>query len=150
MKNLFMTLGNNKIKFFGLIAIILIIIFAFSITPKQVQNDVFYTVTIGNLIQENGIDGVDHFSWHENLPYTYPHWLYDVGMSFIYNLGGFNAIYISTCIFSCILGICIYFVNSKITKNKLISFAVTIAVLYLIKGYITARAQLVTFILFIL
>lgn len=150
MKNFFKTLKNNKVKTFELIAIILILIFAFSITPKQLQNDIFYTIKIGNLIQQNGIDGVDHFSWHEGLPYTYPHWLYDVGMSLIYNFCGFNAIYISTCIFSCILGICIYVVNSKITKNKLISFAVTIVVLYLIKGYITARAQLVTFILFIL
>ena len=150
MKHFLKTLKNNKVKIFELIAIILILIFAFSITPKQLQNDIFYTIKIGNLIQQNGIDGVDHFSWHEGLPYTYPHWLYDVGMSLIYNFGGFNAIYISTCIFSCILGICIYFVNSKVTKNKLISFAVTILVLYLIKGYITARAQLVTFILFIL
>ena len=150
MKHFLKTLKNNKVKIFELIAIILILIFAFSITPKQLQNDIFYTIKIGNLIQQNGIDGVDHFSWHEGLPYTYPHWLYDVGMSLIYNFGGFNAIYISTCIFSCILGICIYVVNSKITKNKLISFAVTILVLYLIKGYITARAQLVTFILFIL
>ena len=150
MKNFFMTLENNKVKIFELIAIILILIFSFSITPKQLQNDIFYTIKIGNLIQENGIDGADHFSWHEGLPYTYPHWLYDVGMSLIYNFGGFNTIYISTCIFSCILGIFIYFVNSKLNKDKLISFAVTIAVLYLIKGYITARAQLITFILFIL
>lgn len=141
---------NKRLKIFEIIAIILILIFAFSITPKQLQNDIFYTIKIGNSIQQNGIDGVDHFSWHEGLPYTYPHWLYDVGMSLIYNFGGFNAIYISTCIFSCILGLCIYFVNSKITKSKLLSFTVTIAVLFLVKGYITARAQLVTFILFIL
>ena len=150
MKKFLKILENNKVKIFELTAIILILIFAFSITPKQMQNDIFYTIKIGNLIQQNGIDGVDHFSWHDGLPYTYPHWLYDVGMSLIYNLGGFNAIYISTCFFSCILGICIYIVNSKLTKNKLLSFIVTITVLYLIKGYITARAQLVTFILFIL
>ena len=150
MKKFLKILENNRVKIFELTAIILILIFAFSITPKQMQNDIFYTIKIGNLIQQNGIDGVDHFSWHDGLPYTYPHWLYDVGMSLIYNLGGFNAIYISTCFFSCILGICIYTVNSKLTKNKLLSFIVTITVLYLIKGYITARAQLVTFILFIL
>lgn len=150
MRDFFKTLDNDKKIVFGLMAIILIVIFAFSITPRQLQNDIFYTIKIGDLIQKNGIDGIDHFSWHEGLPYTYPHWLYDVGMSFLYNLGGFNAIYISTCVFSCVLGICIYLINSKITKNELIAFAVTIAVLYLIKGYITARAQLVTFILFIL
>ena len=149
MKNLLNKLEQNKDKIFELVAIILIAIFAFSITPKQMQNDIFYTVTIGKYIRENGIDNLDHFSWHEGLPYEYPHWLYDVGMSYIYNLGGFDAIYISTCIFSILLGISIYLVCSRLNKNKLLSFIVTIAVLYLIKGYITARAQLVTFILFI-
>ena len=149
MKNLLNKLEQNKDKIFELVAIILIAIFAFSITPKQMQNDIFYTVTIGNYIRENGIDNLDHFSWHEGLPYEYPHWLYDVGMSYIYNLGGFDAIYISTCIFSILLGISIYLVCSRLGKNKLLAFIVTIAVLYLIKGYITARAQLVTFILFI-
>ena len=40
--------------------------------------------------------------------------------------------------------------NSKLTKNPLVSFLVTIGSLYLLRGYIAARAQLVTFILFIL
>ena len=149
MKILLNKLEQNKQKIFGLIAIILIAVFAFSITPKHMQNDIFYTVTIGKFIRENGIDGIDHYSIHEGLPYEYPHWLYDVGMSFIYDIGGFNAIYISTFIFTILLGISIYLVNSNLNKNRVLSFAVTIAVLYLIKGYITARAQLVTFILFI-
>lgn len=135
---------------FTILAIILIILFAISISPKSLQNDTFYTVTIGKLISENGIDMEDHFSWHEGLPYTYPHWLYDLGMYFIYKLGGWDGIYISTCIFTAILGICIYLSNSKLSNNNLISFIITIAVMYLLKGYITARAQLVTFIFFIL
>jgi len=48
------------------------------------------------------------------------------------------------------VGITLFFVSSKISKNKLISFFVTIGAMYLLKGYIAARAQLVTFILFIL
>ena len=150
MKNLFKNIEKHKDVIFCIVAMLLIAIFAFSISPKQMQNDIFYTIKIGELIRKNGIDGIDHFSWHEGLPYTYPHWLYDVGMSFIYNAGGFEAIYISTIVLSILLGICVFFTNSKLTKNRLLSFIVTIAVLYLIKGYITARAQLVTFILFIL
>lgn len=150
MKNLFKNIEKHKDVIFCIVAMLLIAIFAFSISPKQMQNDIFYTIKIGELIRKNGIDGIDHFSWHEGLPYTYPHWLYDVGMSFIYNVGGFEAIYISTIVLSILLGICVFFTNSKLTKNRLLSFIVTIAVLYLIKGYITARAQLVTFILFIL
>ena len=149
MKNLLNKLEQNKQKVFGVIALILIAVFAFSITPKHMQNDIFYTVTIGKYIRENGIDRIDHFSMHEGLPYEYPHWLYDVGMSFVYDINGFSSIYISTCIFTIILGISIYLAISNLNKTKFLSFIVTIAVLYLIKGYITARAQLVTFILFI-
>ena len=141
---------NKKEIAFEIIAIILIILFAVSISPKTLQNDTFYTVSIGELILNNGIDMQDHFSWHENLEYTYPHWLYDVMMYLIYSIDGFTAIYISTCVFAAILGIAIYKVNSKLTKNKILSVIVTIGVLYLLKGYIAARAQLVTFILFIL
>ena len=147
---MFNFIEKNKEKIFWVLAIILIVLFAISISPKSLQNDTFYTVTIGKLISENGIDGQDHFSWHEGLPYEYPHWLYDLGMYKIFELGGWDAIYISTCIFAAILGICIFISNSRLTKNSILSFFVTIAVLYLMKSYIAARAQLVTFILFII
>lgn len=134
---------------FTVIAILLIIIFAVCITPVTFQNDTYYTIKIGELIKNNGIDMIDHFSWHENLSYTYPHWLYDFCTYLVYSLAGFKGIYITTCILSAILGTSIFLVNSKLTKNKSISFIITVAVLYMLKGYIAARAQLVTFILFI-
>ncbi|MGN1310635.1 MAG: hypothetical protein ACI4VP_02855 [Clostridia bacterium] len=40
---------------FNIMAIILIAIFAFSISPKTLQNDTFYTIKIGEYILENGI-----------------------------------------------------------------------------------------------
>ena len=91
----------------------------------------------------------DPFSWHENLPYTYPHWLYDLITYLIYNLFGMTGIYITTCLLSITLGLSVYAVNRKLCKNQLFSFLITIGVMYLIRGYIAARAQLVTFILFI-
>ena len=143
---------------FNVLAIIAIIIFCFAISPKTLQNDTFYTIRIGELIVNNGIDMQDHFSWHEDLPYTYPHWAYDTGIYLIYHLGeitglpdgGMLFIYISTIVFACILGILIYCINNKLTKNKLVSFVITIAAMYLLKDFIAARAQLVTFILFAL
>lgn len=84
---------------FNIIAVILIILFAISISPKTLQNDTFYTIKIGELIVKNkNIDMLEHFSWHSNLKYTYPHWLYDVIIYLIYNIGGMFGIYISTCI----------------------------------------------------
>ena len=140
---------NDGVKF-TIIAVVLIAIFCIAITPVTLQNDTYYTIIIGEHIQNNGIDMKDQFSWHEDLNYTYPHWLYDLLTYKIYSQFGMMGIYLTTCLLSCILGITLFFVSSKISKNKLISFFVTIGAMYLLKGYIAARAQLVTFILFIL
>ena len=142
---------NKKVIYFEIIAIVLISIFCICVAQKTLQNDTFYTIKIGEHIIENkGIDMKDPFSWHQDLQYTYPHWLYDVIIYLIYSVGGMTGIYISTCIFSVILGITIYKTNSKLVKNKVISFVITIGSIYMLKSYIAARAQLVTFILFVL
>lgn len=135
---------------FTILAIILIAIFCIAISPVTLQNDTYYTIKVGEQIAQNGIDGQDPFSWHEDLAYTYPHWLYDLITYFIYHTFGLTGIYITTCILSVVLGLTIYFVNTKLTKNQLVSFVITIGVMYVIRGYIAARAQLITFILFIL
>ena len=140
---------NKKKICFEIMSIVLITIFCISLTPKTLQNDTFYTIKIGEHIIENGgIDMMDPFSWHEGLEYTYPHWLYNVIIYLIYSIGGMQGIYISTCIFSILLGIAIFKTNYKLTKNKCLSFVITLGAMYLLKDYIAARAQLVTFILF--
>jgi len=148
---------NINIKF-SILAIVCIILFSFAITPVSLQNDTFYTIKIGEHILNNGIDMKDPFSWHEDLPYTYPHWAYDTAVYLIYNLGqmsgiadgGMLFIYLSTAILSCVLGILVYITASKISKNKVVSFFLTIVIMYLMIDFIAARAQLVTFILFVL
>jgi len=147
---------KEKIK--NVILIILIIIFCISLSPITMQNDTYYTIAIGKHIMSNGIDMQDPFSWHENLPYTYPHWAYDVATYAVYSvgqvingeIGGFAAIYIATCLLAAVLGVTVFKVNKKICKNSIISFIVTLLVIYSLRGYIAARAQLVTFILFAL
>lgn len=134
---------------FMIIAILSIIIFSIALTPVTLQNDTFYTIKIGEHIKNYGIDMKEPFSWHEGLPYTYPHWLYDLITYNIYEFWGMQGIYIVTCILSCVLGISLFSVAEKLTKNKVISFIVTIGAMYVLKPYIAARAQLVTFILFI-
>lgn len=140
---------KTKIQF-NVMASILIILFAISLTPVTLQNDTFYTIKIGEYILENGITMEDPFSWHENLPYTYPHWAYDVGTFLVYKVGGYLGIYILTAILSAVLGLSIYFTGAKLTKNHLTSFLITLWSMYLLRAFIAARAQLVTFILFLL
>lgn len=140
---------KTKIRF-SILAIVAIVILCIGISPIGLQNDTFYTVKIGEHILENGIDGKDPFSWHAGLTYTYPHWLYDVIMYLIYQFGGWNAVYLSTVILCCTLGLVLYYTNQKTTKKPLVSFILTLGVMYFIKSYIAARAQLPTFILFVL
>lgn len=142
---------------FHVLAIFCILLFCFALTPVTFQNDTYYTIAIGKHIVETGaIDMQDPFSWHEDLPYTYPHWAYDVGTYLVYQLGenigigGFCALYITTILLCMVLGIVIYYTTNKLCKNPVISLLVSMAILYLLKDFITARAQLVTFILFAL
>lgn len=150
------SIKTNRIKF-NILAIFAIIIFSIALTPVTFQNDTYYTIAIGKDIVETGtIDMKDHFSWHEDLEYTYPHWLYDVGTYLVYQLGenigigGFTAIYILTVLLSITLGLVIYMACVKISKHHITSFLITMGIMYLLKNFITARAQLVTFILFAL
>ena len=145
---------NNKkltrYKFHVVIAILLII-YCISMAPKGLQNDTFYTIKVGEYIAQNGIGNLttDPFSWHE-LPYTFPHCLYDLSIFGIYSLGGMTGIYISTIILTCILGLSIYFTSNKISKNAPVSALITFIAMYLLQPYLAARAQIVTFSLMVL
>ncbi len=149
------TKTKNKDKIlkvrFHVVAIICIVLFAIAIAPKTLQNDTYYTIKIGEYISKNGISNLtqDPFSWH-NLPYTFPHWLYDFMMFNIYNVFSWDGIYASTIVFGALLGIFMYMVCNKLSKNSLFSLVGTLLGMYCLKPYIAARAQLVTFILFLI
>lgn len=155
----------KAIKKFNIIAIICILIFCITISPKILQNDTYYTIKIGeHIVDTKTVDMKDPFSWHENLTYTYPHWLYDTGIYLVYNAGsniainfgldaetgGMTAIYVSTMILAFILGILIYRANVKINDNHIVSFLLTLGTIYLLRNFIAARAQLISYIFFTL
>lgn len=144
---------KTKIKF-HVLAVFCILIFCFSLTPVTFQNDTYYSISIGRHIAETKtIDRQDPFSWHEDLPYVYPHWAYDLATYEVYNLGesigigGFCAIYIATVILAMVLGVLVYYIMNKLSKNPLVSFIISMIVMYLLKDFIAARAQLVSYIL---
>ena len=68
------------------IVLICIIIMAIAVSPKALQNDTFYNIKCGEYILRNGIFNLtkDPFSWH-SLPYTWPHWLYDLFSYVVYH-----------------------------------------------------------------
>ena len=145
---------KTDIVVFNIIVIVCIMILAFGIAPKTLQNDTFYTISCGEYIFEHGIFGLteDPFSWHD-LSYTFPHWLYDLIIYLIYLVFGSawgTGIYMSTILLTGILGISIYLLSLQLSnKNRVVSFIISLIAIYLAKPYIAARAQLVTFILFV-
>lgn len=138
----------RKITFASLI--IIIILFNILIINKEFQNDTFFNIAIGEYIMENGIDMMDHFSIHEGLEYTYSHWAFDILIAKTYQVFGFEGIYIFTIIMGAIIGITLFWILAKKKMNLMLSFICTIFSLFLIQSGITARSQIITFLMFIL
>ncbi len=138
----------RKRKFY-LISSIFIVALCIILTDVCFQNDTFYSIKLGNLILNNGIDMLDHFSIH-TLPYTYPHWLYDIMIYFIYNYGGYFLIYVANIVIYIVISIIIFYLNNKQTKSGFIALVYTILSVLLLHSYITARAQVVSYVIFIL
>ena len=146
---------NEKIKLkFNIIIILVIILFSIATIPKTFQEDTFYMIKVGEHIFNNGAetikDRVEAFTWHEGMNYTYPHWLIDVILYMIYITYDFFGIYMFTVIIGIIIHLLIYYMNIKIAKNNTISAIITVACIYLFKNYITARAQIITYICLVL
>ncbi len=136
-------------KKFIIISSILIIVLCIVLIPVVFQNDTFYTIKIGELILNNGIDMTDHFSIHQ-LPYTYPHWLYDVIIYLIYSLGGYTALFIFNIICFIIIEGLIFYYNYQNNKSKFIVLIFTLLSCLLLSTYIVTRAQVISYIVFIL
>lgn len=139
----------KKNKSIVIASILIIILLCIAYTTKTFQNDTFYTIKVGESILENGIDMKDHFSWHE-LDYTYPHWLYDIITYKIYDLTGAQGIYITTIITFIMIGLTFYWITLKQNKSYFLSLLFSILSVIMVARFITARAQLVTYLLFLL
>ena len=140
---------SNKVKF-RLFSIFSIIVLCIGLTFKYLQNDTFYIIKLGEFICKYGIDLKDHYCWITNLAYTYPHWLYDLIIYYIYDLFGYNGIYVSVIICFILLVLCVYFVNLKIHKNEIVSFLVSIIAIFRLSMFAVARSQIISLPMFIL
>ena len=63
----------KKKKWVYLILLITLVFYTVSLVNKTMQNDTFFYIPIGERIAKTHvIDGLDHWSFHENLRFTYP------------------------------------------------------------------------------
>ncbi len=128
-------------------SIFIIIMIGVAFTSRSFQNDTFYTIKVGESILKKGIDMKDHFSIHK-LDYTYPHWLYDIMTYKLYQQGGLAGLYHVTIIIFILLGLIFYFTNLKKNKSYFLSLLFSILSMIMLARFVTARAQLITYLLF--
>ena len=139
---------KNK-KTFIIASIIMIIMLCAAFTVRTFQNDTYYTVKVGESILEHGIDMKDHFSWHE-LDYTYPHWLFDIIVYKLHEFGGLNILYITNILVFIVIGITFFITNLKQHKSYFLSLLFSILAVIMLARFVTMRAQLITYLLFLI
>ena len=141
---------KKKNFLFGVLVFITIVFLVVLLTPKEIQNDLFYDIKLGDWMRQHGIDLKDHFSFIP-LAYTYPHWLFDILVSFIYTYFSFQGIYIFVMLSFAFLLFLIYKVSNRMNHgNKIISYVLLFLVSNLVKPGITARCQLLSYLLFVI
>lgn len=137
-------------KKYVLYYIILLFFLCLGFTHKPLQNDVFYMLKLGKDILKYGIDMKDHYSFIANLGYTYPHWLYDIYIYYIYKLFSFLGVFISSFLFYFLLISIIFFVILNKTKNYFYSFLCCFVASFCVSFFVSGRSLLLTTILFFL
>ena len=129
---------------------ILIFLFSIFIVNRVMQNDTFSAIAIGKYILAHGIDFQEHFNITNNLSYHNSRYLFNIIITLIYNSFGFTGIYFFVILITSLIGISIFNIILKQNKNIYISFYLTIFILFISKGFFCARAQIISYLLFIL
>ena len=149
MEKVAYTLEHNKAIYLS-VGLALIAIYIFSVCPVAMQNDVFWSIEVGEKLLNEGVFKIDDFSIHQGLEYVAHHFLTDIVIYLIYNMFGMFGLYIFEIILACILAYCLYNLNKIICKNGYVAYFLLFAQLVLIKPYIAVRAQMISFIVFVI
>lgn len=139
-----------KDKIVKIINVILIIAFVVMLCPKSMQNDTFWSIKIGQELVEERIKSVDTWSIHSGLKYVAHHFLTDVVIYFAYNIGEFFALYILEIVLSLVIAALFYIANKQLTNNSKISYMFLYIQMWLIRPYISVRAQMFSTIIFLI
>lgn len=141
---------ENKKAVYMSIALILLAIYIFGICPVAMQNDVFWSIEVGEKLLNEEIFKIDTFSIHEGLQYVAHHFLTDIAIYLVYNIWGMLGLYLFEILLTCIMAALIYYLNKTICNNRFVAYFLLFAQLVLLKPYIAVRAQMISFIIFII
>lgn len=137
---------KNKKILFHILVFVTFLSISILLSKRVMQNDTFYSIRIGESILKYGVDMKDHFSWLPNLSYTYPHWLYDLLIFCLYDVGGFSILHIFTIILGFILLYSMYHFSNNLVGNRALSYALVTVSSFALHGFFTVRAQMMSYI----
>lgn len=140
---------NSKIRF-ALVFLFVMIIISFGTVPKSFQNDTFYDIKVGEYITNHGITTIDQFSIHDNLKCFPNHWLLTPVIYFVYKFGGFPGLYLLLLLWTCLIFSLLYITCYKVSSNRILSLIISGATIFALTDFITLRAQVFSYALFIL
>lgn len=132
------------------IVIVIFIAYITVISPKAMQNDTFWSIEVGEKIVNEGIFGIDDFSIHEGLYYVAHHFLTDILIYVVYSFAGFNGLYILEVVLALVIAGMLYLLNKEISGSKATSAVFLFIQMFMMSMFIAVRAQMISFILFIL
>ena len=138
---------RKKINLF--LYLLLICLFSMSIVEKTIDNDTYFSIPVGNKILNQGFYTEEDFTFIEGLKYQNVRWIFDVIISTIYNQFGYCGIYVFVMISAVIIAYSLFYILYRRNNNVSGAFIFTIITMYMARNVFTARAQMISFLLFI-
>lgn len=123
---------------------------SFSIFTKSIANDTFFSIPLGERILEEGFKSDDILTWHKGLEFTNDRWLFNVIIYLVYKAFGISGIAHFVTICSIGIGILLFAVMKDRTKNLPLAIFGMLFAMYFSRTVFQARAQILSFPLFIL
>ena len=138
---------NNLIFYVG---IFLALFIGASAVTRSLQNDTFFTILLGQDILKNGIRYDEFLTRNTTFTFYNIRWLFDIIIATIYNNYSFNGIYFFTLTVASIISLLLYLIITKYTKKPSLAIVLTFLSIFVISNTLTARAQILSNIIFIL
>ena len=140
----------KKINFKLIFCVLIVLLIGISFVNRTLQNDLFFTIPLGNNILNNGYSVNEVLTYHNDYSFYNVRWLFDIIIAIIYNNCGFDGIYIFTVVLSCVISVLVFSIIYKRSKKPIFSLVYTAFGMLVINEMITARAQLISTIIFII
>ena len=124
-----------------------IFIVNFFCITKTMDYDLYFDLRSAEDILKYGLDMKDHMSMFDGLTYWYHHWLYDLIIYPIYNLGGVTLLFILAFLITSIMLIIIYEFLRKRINSKLVALISTLLIPLFLGSFFSPKVKVFNYLI---